>query len=96
MGGSKRMMEEEEQKRLVALQISIDAGVLKQCKIHDECIYEGSKEVESAYKLANFRVSQGELENVFENRKEMTDLIKEVVEEHGADECYVCAKNRDN
>ncbi len=95
MGGAKRMMEENEAKRGIALQIALEAGVLEQCEFHDDCIYEGGEEIESAYKLANHKVSHGELEGVFENRREMTDIIKDVVEDHAAEECYACAKNRD-
>ncbi|MYM69243.1 hypothetical protein GTP45_20715 [Pseudoduganella sp. FT55W] len=93
MGGAKRMMEEEESKRQVALGIAIEAGVLEQCPSHDDCVYLGGEEIESAYKLANYKVSHGELADVFDDRREMTDIIKAVVDDNSADECYACTKN---
>jgi len=95
MGGAKRMMEENEARRDIALQIVLEAGVLEQCEFHDDCIYLGGEEIESAFKLANHKASDGKLEGVFENRRQMTDIIKDVVEDHAAEECYACAKNRD-
>lgn len=90
------MMEEAEAKCGIALQIALEAGVLTQCEFHEDYIYEGGEEIESAYKLANHKFSHGEIEGVFSNRREMTDTIKDVVEDHNtADECYACAKNRD-
>jgi hypothetical protein len=95
MGGVKRMMEEEEGKHGVAMHIALEANVLEQCEFHDDCIYAGSEEIESAYKLGNYKLSHGEFDGVFEDRREMTDIIKEVVEDHQGDECFACAKNRD-
>ena len=96
MGSAKRMMEEHEGKCSTAIQIALDANVLDQCEYHDDCIYAGNEEIESAYKLGNYKLSNGELEGIFEDRREMTDIIKEVVEDHQGDECYACAKNRDD
>lgn len=96
MGGAKRMMEEEDEKRQIALRIAIEAGVLEQCDVHDDCIYIGGEEIEDAFKLANYKISRNELAGAFQNRREMTDTIKEVVEDHIADECYACAENRDD
>lgn len=95
MGGAKRMMEEKEAKRGIVLQIALEAGVLEQCEIHEDCIFEGGENVEAAYKIGNFKISKGEYRDVFENRREMTDLILTVVQEHCAEECYSCTKNRE-
>ena len=74
MGGAKRMMEENESKRAVALEIALEAGVLEQCEFHEDCIFEGGEEIEAAYKLGNSKMSKGDLGDVFESRREMTDL----------------------
>jgi hypothetical protein len=93
MGAVKRMMEELETKRAAAGKIALDAGVLKNCEFHDY-LFEGDSDIEAAYRLGNHRFSAGSLEDVFENRRDMTDIIKEVVQD-SPDECPICAKIRD-
>lgn len=95
MGGAKRMMEDHEAKKMVAIRIAMAAGVLDTCEFHADCILEGGEEIESAYKLGNSEFTAGKLEGTFDSRLEMTDTIKEVVEENSADECYICARHRD-
>lgn len=95
MGIAKRMMEEHEAKRSAAIRIALAAGVLQQCEYHDDCIFEGDEEIESAYKLANHQFSHGEHVDVFKDRKEMTDIIKEVVSDQLGDECPSCARVRE-
>jgi hypothetical protein len=96
MGCSKRMMEENEAKRGVAIQIALEAGVLEQCSVHEDCIFMGGKDIEAAYKIGNFKFSKDEYSDVFESRREMTDLIQEIVQDHAGEECYSCAKNSDD
>ncbi|MDD5336609.1 MAG: hypothetical protein PHS32_22965 [Rhodoferax sp.] len=95
MSGSKRMFEDHEAKRGIAIQIAIEAGVLEQCEFHD-IAYEGNEEIESAYKLGNGKFSRGEFRDTFESRREMTDYIKNVVEDHPAEECPSCAHMRES
>lgn len=85
MSGSKRMFEDDEAKRVIALQIAVEADVLERCEFH-EIAYEGNEEIESAYKLGNCKFSSGELSDTFESRREMTDYIQEVVADHPAEE----------
>jgi len=94
MSGGKQMMEDYENKREVALRIAIEAGVLEQCEDHDECVFEGGEEIKQAYILANSKYSAGEIEGVFVDRPEMTNIIKEVVEDHPASDCPLCDKNK--
>jgi hypothetical protein len=94
MGGAKRMMEENEEKQQVAIGIAIDAGVLQQCELHEDIVYAGDEEIESAYKLGNHRISQGLLEGCFDDRRDMTDTVAAVVADHFSDECYACARHR--
>lgn len=93
MGGSKRLLEEHEERLSAALRIAIDAGVLKVCEFHDDCIFDGGEAIENAYRLGNTMFSASKLGNVFETRRQMTDCIKEVVEDNYlADECPRCTK----
>lgn len=95
MGGAKRMMEENEEKQQVAIGIAIDSGVLVHCDVHEDIVFAGDEEIECAYKLGNYRISQGLLGDRFDDRRDMTDLVAAVVAEYYGDECYVCAKHRD-
>jgi hypothetical protein len=91
MGIAKRAMEEDEDKRQVALNIAIQAGVLKECEFHPGTYIEGDEEIESAYKLANSSYSNGEYRGMFKSRVDLTDAIKDVVSDN-AGECYSCEK----
>ena len=81
MGRAKQMMAENENKRAIALGIAVEAGVLKECQYHSDTIFEGPEDITEAYKLGNSRYSKGKVSNEFKDRKEMTDIIKEVVED---------------
>lgn len=91
MGGAKRCMEEEEDQRGVALGIAIKAGVLKECEFHAGSVFEGGEPIESAYKLGNAQYSVDEFGGLFGSRREMTDVIKNVVDDNLADQCPSCA-----
>jgi hypothetical protein len=93
MGVTKRLMEHYENQRDVAIRIAIQAGVLKRCEIHSDCVFGGGSDSQGAYKLGNSKFTAGELEGIFDERTEMTDCIKKAIEEHHAiDECPRCAK----
>ncbi|CAM2822028.1 hypothetical protein [Vibrio neptunius] len=80
MSGTKRYWEHQEAKRQAATQIAIESGALRECEVHDDILLEGSSDIEEAYKLGNFKFTQGQLNGVFDSRKEMTDLILEAKE----------------
>ena len=94
MSFEKRLMELREQQSDVAEQIALDAGVLSRCEFHGEVYDPLGDDIESAYRLGNYRFSAGKLHGVFRDRREMTDTIKSVVEQ-SAMECYTCAKWQD-
>lgn len=90
------ILEHQEAQLDKALSIAIQAGVIASCPFHEGCTYDGGVEIEAAYKLGNYLYSQGELVDLFEDRREMTDTILAVVKEHGInDECVRCADIRD-
>ena len=95
MGVAKRIQEDYEQQRSRAIDIAVESNVLEQCEFHDDTVFEGSKDITEAYKLGNAKFSRGDLDGDFDDRTQMTDLIKEVVEENCADECPSCAHYRD-
>lgn len=92
MGITKRMMEQQEALKGAALRILVDASVLEECEVHDGYYYEGGIDVEEAYKLANARITRGEVElPEGVSRRDFTDIIKEAREENWAtDSCTYC------
>jgi len=94
MSGVKRMMELQEEQWDVAMEIAVDAGVLKRCYLHSEIYDPLGGDYVPAYKLGNYRLSAGKLGGVFSSSREMTDTVKAVIED-AAMECYTCAKWRD-
>ncbi|EKO3455296.1 hypothetical protein KW482_06800 [Vibrio fluvialis] len=80
MSGTKRYLEHQEAKQQAAIQIAIESGALKYCKVHDDILLEGSCDIEEAYKLGDFKFTQGQLNDVFDSREEMKDLISKVIE----------------
>jgi hypothetical protein len=93
MGITKRMMEEQEEQRRIATEIAIEAGVLVSCEYHEEVYDAFSGDETPAYKLGNYKLSNGKLGGVFSSPREMTDAIKAAIEDAGM-ECYSCAKMR--
>ena len=89
MNFTKRGMEQLEAKRNKAQQIALNAGSLQTCSICGG-VFAGLRDIDSAYKLGNAEFSSGKLENIFEDRKEMTDAIQVVVQDHPAEKCPEC------
>jgi hypothetical protein len=92
MGATKRALEEHDSKIAVATGIAIRAGVLETCPIHEDVVYETGDDIVDAHKLGNYLVTKQEV-TVFDSRREMTDYIKQVVEECCNDECSYCARD---
>jgi len=89
-------MTEEEQKKLkhkVAIKIAVDAGVLVRCETHADGVFAGSVAVTEAYTLANEQYSKNELGGVFLLRREMLELLEEVVPGYRTEECPYCTNN---
>jgi hypothetical protein len=92
MGYAKRLMEAEEEKSNAATAIALQAEVLIRCEYHSEVVMEnGAFDIEDAYKLGNAKFSAGEFKRIFSDRRDMTDHIKEAVEE-AAYNCSFCEK----
>ncbi len=87
------LMDHYEEQHRVAQQIAIEADVLKVCEFHEE-VYQSEFDGTAAYKLGNYKFTEGKLTGTFGDRKEMTDAIKRAIENAG-DECGRCAKFRD-
>jgi hypothetical protein len=90
MSGIKRLMEQHEEQQRVATRIAVEAGVLKVCEYHSDFLFAGPAEKESAYKLGQWKFSNDQLKDVFDDRREMTDAIKAAIEEW--EHCEKCAR----
>lgn len=93
MGSAKDQMFREEAQRREAEEIAVEAGVLKRCPFHDVVYDPLNGDNTPAYKLGNYKFSQGELAGVFSDRAEMTDAIKAAIEDAAMEECGYCAKD---
>lgn len=81
----------DELKRDVAIEIAVEVDVLERCEDHEEFLFEGNEYIAEAYKVAAARIKAEEYADMFESQKELTDLIKEVVDEYGiSSSCLRC------
>ena len=90
MGYWKQKQAEYEEQEHVAKRITIDAGAIHFCELPGST-FEGVEEPVAAYKLGNSRLSAGKLGETFASSREMTDLIKQVIEEQ-PERCPECVR----
>ncbi len=91
-----RQLERIESQREAATWIALEAKLLKKCEVHEEIFSAGEFDYTPGYKLGNYMITKGEFPGVFDadDRSEMTETVKRVVE-LAPDECFICAKHRD-
>ena len=72
-----------------------EAGVLEECENHEGTFFDGSGDIEAAYKIANARITSGEIVLAKgQTRRDLTDLLKSVYEDNSSlSNCPVCDKN---
>ena len=89
---AQRLVEWGENRREVAIDIAIRAGVLTRCATHKNLAYDG-RDLRPAYKLANDLISRCDAAvAVFDGeRRELEDQIKSLAEEFRGP-CGICAK----
>lgn len=92
MGSAKRMMEEQEARYQMGLELCVEAGAIEECEFHEGTYFQGHEDVEAAYRLANAQISAGKLgEATAQHRREVTDAIKKAYDDNaGAHTCYQC------
>lgn len=96
MGAVKEWMLHHDYQLEVATDIAVEAGVLSRCEYHEEIVLDNETDHADAYKLANWKFSHGELRNMFETRREMTDAIQEAIENAGSFGCGICESEMDD
>ncbi len=92
MGQAKRLMEEQEHQRGIALQIAVEAGTLQECENHDGTFYADSDDVDEAIALGKKKFAKGELEGSFSSAGEVEEAIRGAYQENCGDECYSCER----
>lgn len=94
MGGAKDYMMELEDLRAMARRLLVQAEVLTACEGHGILYNPEAVDLQTAYKIANAKVTAGEIDLRKWSRRDFTDAIKHEFEENGAlDYCSQCAKN---
>lgn len=93
MGSQKHEMMRAEEQQAAALQIARQVGALQYCARHGN-YSRGVGDIESAYSLGNARFTRGELDGLFDDRRQMTDAIQSAVASCQA-ECYPCLEDDD-
>lgn len=94
MSYAKEIMAHQEAQYIEARHIAVEAKVLRVCEFHPYVFFDGgAADFTAAYKLGNYRFSQGKLMGIFESPREMTDTIKFVIEDnYGPESCWACDK----
>jgi len=94
MGYWKNRAGEQEGEYNWARELLCEVKAFRQCDVHGT-YFDGPNDVADAYKLANARISSGELKlDEGQTRHDITDLIKAVYDDNSAlSKCPVCQKN---
>jgi hypothetical protein len=94
MGAAKDLMIQMDDLRPVAGRIAVAAGALSRCSVHNDILIEQFDDgaLTEAYRIANARITAGEIDLGDLSRRDFTDLIKKVVSESAMD-CWRCAKH---
>jgi hypothetical protein len=84
------LIEDERVYRGKAAHILCDARVLRRCEFHGSLL-DNMGNVEAAYRLANARISRGEIDLAGRTRRDLTDVIKRVHQQKVCkDDCEEC------
>jgi|SRR5262245_51562911 len=92
MGVQKEFEIRRDELRQIALKIAKETGAVEDCVVHSDIVLDQYDDdaLESAYKIANKRISDGDIDlpdGV--SRRDFTDMIKDVVSE-SANDCPRC------
>ena len=97
MGAAKQLMLETEALHGKARRLLKSLDFIAQCEIHGIYYDNGIFDLQDAYKIANARITAGQIDIGYSSRRDFTDAIKSEYEEISAcDSCYCCAKNAED
>ena len=87
MSGAKRLLEQAEDQRRIALEILVGAKVAEPCPAHGHLVYR-NLDPTPAYIRANARWRRdAKLRDLFGTVRELTDEIKSIFETDASDRC---------
>jgi hypothetical protein len=89
MSGAKDLLARQEQQYDVATQIAVESGVLKFCEYHG-IAYDSGNEHTPAYKLGNWKLTNGKFGDLFADSRELGESIKHAIDDHPAESCPRC------
>jgi len=97
MSATKDQLATQEQMQEAATEVAIRAGLLERCEYCEEVYDPMTNDVEAAYKLGNYLITNNDaVVDVFEgDRRTLTDYLKDITTNYG-DTChckYVAQKN---
>ena len=92
MGSMKQAAMEQEESYQEARDFLVEIGTLKECENHPGTHFDGDGDLEKAYKMANARISRGDIVlSHGDTRRDYTDRLKEVYEDNsGLEGCQAC------
>ena len=73
-----------------ATDIAREAGALKECELHRNILVNQFTDDSEVYKYANAKFTAGE--TGFATRRDLTDTIKELIDEASVDGCPECQR----
>lgn len=93
MGRAKAEMMRQESLEGVATGVALRAGALRTCPLHDEVVLtaDDPDADRKTYALGTIMVKNGEVDGT---REEFMAAVKSAIE-NASDECWICAKRRD-
>ena len=93
MSQVKRLIEKQEAQHDAAISIAVAGGSLKRCEWHPDIVMDaGEVDHSYAYRVGNAKLKAGELEDLFDSPREMTDAVKAAIDDHALDYCPRCDK----
>ena len=98
MGLMKAILLEEAEKRKMAEEIALKAGVIRECEYHPDTYFLNNPDKKrKAYKIAETRfLKKGDPVSLLTSQKELMDLIDSVVGDYSSFDCPIVKNGRKN
>jgi len=92
MGGWKDLEEERLTQLNYAVGIIVAAKVAVRCEAHGTPIRNPDVDEKEAYKVGNAKLSRGEFKGIFTSSRQMTDAVKDALDDQIYESCGLCDK----
>ena len=89
----KRLIERSEERARAAMSIAIAGGSVTVCPNHSDVLMDtGERDHSYSYRVGNARFTAGDLDDLFDSPRDMTDAVKAAINEIGLTSCPRCDK----